>query len=37
MTENYNQGLLTLARQLPEQTFRALLVDNTRRLFRLPG
>jgi hypothetical protein len=37
MTENYNQGLLTLARRLPEDTFRALLEDNTRRLFRLAG
>jgi hypothetical protein len=37
MTENYNQGLLALARRLPEETLRALLEDNTRRLFRLPG
>jgi hypothetical protein len=37
MTENYNQGLLTLARWLPEETLRALLQDNTRRLFRLAG
>jgi uncharacterized protein (TIGR03086 family) len=36
MAENYNQGLLALARQLPEETLRALLEDNTRRLFRLP-
>jgi uncharacterized protein (TIGR03086 family) len=36
MTENYNQSLLALARQLPPATLRALLEDNTRRLFRLP-
>jgi uncharacterized protein (TIGR03086 family) len=35
MTENYNQGLLRLARQLPAETLRALLEDNTRRLFGL--
>jgi uncharacterized protein (TIGR03086 family) len=35
MTENYNQSLLTLARQLPAATSRALLEDNTRRLFGL--
>ncbi|MGK5114734.1 TIGR03086 family metal-binding protein [Geodermatophilus sp. CPCC 205506] len=35
MTENYNESLLTLARQLPPETLRALLEDNTRRLFRL--
>jgi uncharacterized protein (TIGR03086 family) len=39
MTENYNQSLLRLARQLPAGTLRALLEDNTRRLFGLavPG
>jgi uncharacterized protein (TIGR03086 family) len=39
MTESYNQSLLTLARRLPAGTFRALLEDNTRQLFRLatPG
>jgi uncharacterized protein (TIGR03086 family) len=37
MTENYNQGLLALARSLPRETMRALLEDNTRRLFRLPA
>lgn len=36
MVENYNQSLLALARQLPPETLRALLEDNTRRLFRLP-
>jgi uncharacterized protein (TIGR03086 family) len=36
MVENYNQSLLTLARQLPRETTRALLEENTRRLFRLP-
>jgi uncharacterized protein (TIGR03086 family) len=35
MVETYNQGLLALARELPADTFRALLEDNTRRLFRL--
>ncbi|MGY1644271.1 TIGR03086 family metal-binding protein [Geodermatophilus sp. SYSU D00703] len=35
LAETYNQGLLTLARQLPAGTLRALLEDNTRRLFRL--
>jgi uncharacterized protein (TIGR03086 family) len=37
LVENYNQGLLRLARELPPETFRALLEGNTRRLFRLPG
>jgi uncharacterized protein (TIGR03086 family) len=37
MVENYNQSLLTLARQLPPATTRALLEDNTRRLFKLPA
>lgn len=37
LTENYNQGLLRLARQLPADTFRALVEGTTRRLFRLPG
>lgn len=37
LIENYNQGLLRLARELPADTFRALLEGNTRRLFRLPG
>jgi uncharacterized protein (TIGR03086 family) len=36
MTENYNQSLLLLARRLPAETLRALLEDNTRRLFGLP-
>jgi uncharacterized protein (TIGR03086 family) len=35
MVENYNEGLLKLARSLPRDTTRALLEDNTRRLFRL--
>jgi uncharacterized protein (TIGR03086 family) len=35
MVETYNQGLLALARRLPPATFRALVQDNTRRLFRL--
>jgi uncharacterized protein (TIGR03086 family) len=35
MVETYNEGLLALARQLPEETLRALLEDNTRRLFGL--
>jgi uncharacterized protein (TIGR03086 family) len=35
MAENYNQSLLRLARQLPAETLRALLEDNTRRLFGL--
>jgi uncharacterized protein (TIGR03086 family) len=35
LVETYNQGLLALARQLPADTLRALLEDNTRRLFRL--
>ncbi len=35
MVENYNQSLLALARRLPPATLRALLEDNTRRLFRL--
>jgi uncharacterized protein (TIGR03086 family) len=37
MVENYNESLLILARQLPPETTRALLAENTRRLFRLPG
>ncbi|PRY49600.1 uncharacterized protein (TIGR03086 family) [Geodermatophilus tzadiensis] len=37
MTENYNESLLVLARQLPAPTLRALLQDNTRRLFGLAG
>jgi uncharacterized protein (TIGR03086 family) len=39
MTENYNQSLLRLAGELPAATLRALLEDNTRRLFglALPG
>jgi uncharacterized protein (TIGR03086 family) len=37
MVENYNQSLLTLARRLPPATTRALLEENTRRLFRLPA
>ena len=37
MVETYNEGLLALARQLPEETLRALLEDNTRRLFDLAG
>jgi uncharacterized protein (TIGR03086 family) len=36
MVENYNESLLALARRLPLETIRALLADNTRRLFRLP-
>jgi uncharacterized protein (TIGR03086 family) len=36
MTEDYNQSLLILARRLPPETTRALLEENTRRLFRLP-
>jgi uncharacterized protein (TIGR03086 family) len=35
MVETYNEGLLTLARRLPAGTLRALLEDNTRRLFGL--
>ena len=35
MVETYNEGLLGLARPLPADTFRALLQDNTRRLFGL--
>jgi uncharacterized protein (TIGR03086 family) len=35
MVETYNEGLLTLARRLPADTLRALLEDNTRRLFGL--
>ena len=34
-SENYNQSLLRLARELPPDTVRALLEGNTRRLFRL--
>ncbi|WP_448616521.1 TIGR03086 family metal-binding protein [Modestobacter sp. URMC 112] len=37
MVENYNESLLTLARQLPPEALRALLEENTRRLFRLPA
>jgi uncharacterized protein (TIGR03086 family) len=37
MVETYNEGLLTLARRLPRETLRALLEDNTRRLFGLPA
>jgi hypothetical protein len=37
MVETYNQGLLALARRLPAGTLRALLEDNTRRLFGLPA
>jgi uncharacterized protein (TIGR03086 family) len=37
LTENYNQSLLRLAQRLPEATLRALLEENTRRLFRLPA
>ena len=37
MVETYNEGLLALARQLPAETLRALLEDNTRRLFDLAG
>jgi uncharacterized protein (TIGR03086 family) len=37
MVETYNEGLLSLARQLPTDTLRALLEDNTRRLFGLPA
>jgi uncharacterized protein (TIGR03086 family) len=37
MVETYNQGLLALARHLPPEALRALLEDNTRRLFRLPA
>jgi predicted TIM-barrel fold metal-dependent hydrolase len=36
MVENYNQGLLTLAQRLDADVLRAVLQDNTRRLFRLP-
>jgi hypothetical protein len=36
MVETYNDGLLDLARTLPSATLRALLEDNTRRLFGLP-
>ena len=35
MVETYNEGLLSLARTLPADTFRALVQDNTRRLFGL--
>ncbi len=35
MVETYNEGLLSLARSLPADTFRALVQDNTRRLFGL--
>ena len=35
MIETYNEGLLSLARTLPADTFRAFVRDNTRRLFRL--
>jgi uncharacterized protein (TIGR03086 family) len=35
MVETYNEGLLTLARRLPAGTLRALLEENTRRLFGL--
>ena len=34
MVETYNEGLLSLARTLPADTFRALVQDNTRRLVR---
>jgi uncharacterized protein (TIGR03086 family) len=37
MVENYNQSLLALARRLAPATTRALLEENTRRLFRLPA
>ena len=35
LVENYNDSLLALAGQLPAETLRSLLEDNTRRLFRL--
>lgn len=35
MVETYNDGLLRLARRLPADALRALLSDNTRRLFGL--
>ena len=35
MVETYNEGLLSLARRLPADTFRAFVQDNTRRLFGL--
>jgi hypothetical protein len=37
LVENYNEGLLTLARQLSPGTLRALLEENTRRLFGVPA
>ena len=35
MVETYNEGLLSLARTLPADTFRAFVQDNTRQLFGL--